>query len=197
MALVLNGNGTITGLAVGGVPDGSITSANIASGTLTAGKFATSPTRNNIVKVQHFTDNTRTNLSANSSDNILWSFTYSKVTSTNDVICLFNLPFEGSAGSTACFTYMKMIHNASSTEERDNGAYGHYYNGYEAYPCLGIAHFTASNGTGNYTMRIGWDCTGSSPCKPGANYCPQESAGDDTRLGNSMATCTVIEYTPA
>lgn len=197
MALVLNGDGTITGLAVGGVPDGSITSANLAANTLTEGKFASSPSRNNIVKIQHFTDNTRTNLSANSSDNWLWSFTYSKVTSTNDVICLFNLPFEGSSGSSACYTYTKMIHDASSTEERDNGTYGMHYNGYEGGPGVGIAHFTASNGSGNHTIRMGWDCTGSTPCKPAANYCPQQSAGDDGRIGNTVATCTVIEYTPA
>lgn len=197
MALVLNGNGTITGLAVGGIPDGSITSANIASGTLTSGKFTTDPSRNNIVKVQHFTDNTRTNLTNSSADVILWSFTYSKVTSTNDVVCLFNLPFEGPAGSSACKTYMKMIHDATSTEERHDGAYGYNYCSTEAYPCIGIGHFTASNGTGNYTMRIGWDNSTSSVGKPAANYCPQQSSGDDGRIGNTVATCTVIEYTPA
>ena len=37
MAITINGTGTITGLTAGGLPDGSITSADLASGAITAG----------------------------------------------------------------------------------------------------------------------------------------------------------------
>jgi hypothetical protein len=37
MAITINGAGSITGLTAGGLPDGSITSADLASGAITAG----------------------------------------------------------------------------------------------------------------------------------------------------------------
>ena len=37
MAITINGTGSITGLTAGGLPDGSITSADLASGAITAG----------------------------------------------------------------------------------------------------------------------------------------------------------------
>ena len=200
MALALNGSGTITGLAVGGVPDGTITTDNIANATLAANKFVNNPDQNNIVKIQHFTNNTRIALASNSSDNIIWSFTYNKVTSTNDVICMFNLPFMSNQGSNAVWTYMKMINDSTSTEERHNGAWPmcRASSGSSGgMMCVGIGHFTDSNGAGNYTMRIGYDNRGTTGGAPAATYCPQESSSDDTRVGNTMATCTVIEYTPA
>ena len=34
MAIVINGSGTVTGLAVGGLPDGTVDSDTIATGTI-------------------------------------------------------------------------------------------------------------------------------------------------------------------
>ena len=184
MALVLNGNGTITGLAVGGVPDGSITSANLA----------VNPNRNNIVKTQHFTDNTRTGLSLNSGNVTLWSFTYSKVTASNDIIIMFNLPFSGAGGSGAVRTYGRCTQGSNTDNHYGTWVYAYASN---CCPTTGIAHFTGSFGTGNHTISIGWDNGGYSSGRPAVTYCPQQSSGDDGRIGNTVATCTVIEYTPA
>ena len=41
MAITINGTGSITGLTAGGLPDGSITSADLASGAITAGALPT------------------------------------------------------------------------------------------------------------------------------------------------------------
>jgi len=41
MPITINGSGTVTGLSAGGLPDGSITSADLASGAITAGALPT------------------------------------------------------------------------------------------------------------------------------------------------------------
>ena len=41
MAITINGTGSITGLTAGGLPDGIITSADLASGAITAGSLPT------------------------------------------------------------------------------------------------------------------------------------------------------------
>ena len=41
MAITINGTGSITGLTAGGLPDGSVTSADLASGAITAGALPT------------------------------------------------------------------------------------------------------------------------------------------------------------
>ena len=39
MAIAINGSGTVTGISVGGLPDGSVDADTLASNAVTAGKF--------------------------------------------------------------------------------------------------------------------------------------------------------------
>jgi hypothetical protein len=41
MAITINGSGTITGISAGGLPDGSVTAADLASGAITSGALPT------------------------------------------------------------------------------------------------------------------------------------------------------------
>ena len=41
MAITINGTGTVSGLSVGGLPDGSVATADLADGVITSGKLAT------------------------------------------------------------------------------------------------------------------------------------------------------------
>ena len=42
MAIVINGSGTVTGLAVGGLPDGTVDAGTLATNSVTAAKLEVS-----------------------------------------------------------------------------------------------------------------------------------------------------------
>jgi hypothetical protein len=58
MAITINGTGSITGLTAGGLPDGSITSADLASGAITAGALPSG----SILQVVQDSDNAASSL---------------------------------------------------------------------------------------------------------------------------------------
>ena len=60
MAIQINGNGTITGISVGGLPDGIVDTDMIAANAITNAKRATP---GQILQVQHVKDTSSTNLS--------------------------------------------------------------------------------------------------------------------------------------
>lgn len=48
MSMILNGDGTITGLSAGGLPDSSVTTAELANGAVTAAKLASGAAATNL-----------------------------------------------------------------------------------------------------------------------------------------------------
>ena len=86
MALVLNGsNNTIGGLAVGGLPDGTVDDDTLAAGT--GGK---------VLKWSVFTNNTRTELSKTTSGNTnrvtLWSVSVNKTVASSTLAWFGHVP---------------------------------------------------------------------------------------------------------
>ena len=62
MAIVINGSGTVTGLAVGGLPDGTVDAGTLASSAVTEAKLA-----NNAVVTGKIADGTIANADINNS----------------------------------------------------------------------------------------------------------------------------------
>jgi hypothetical protein len=73
MAITINGTGSITGLTAGGLPDGSVTSADLASGAITAGALPAG----SILQVQSTTktDTTSVSVAAGGQSGVLSGFT--------------------------------------------------------------------------------------------------------------------------
>lgn len=81
MAITINGTGTITGISAGGLPDGSVTAADLAS-SITFGK---------ILQVQSYTHSTRSTevISANSAGTTKWLTVNITPSSTSSKIIIF------------------------------------------------------------------------------------------------------------
>ena len=93
MALVLNGSAnTLTGLAVGGLPDGSVASADLADNAVTSGKLASGLSRK-ILGVNSVTyDNTQRTIDSTSWTDTGMEVTYTPVASNSTaLISLFTM----------------------------------------------------------------------------------------------------------
>jgi hypothetical protein len=118
MAIVINGSGTITGISAGGLPDGSVTAADIAAGTITNDKLANSSVTVNGTaislggsesitagKVLQVVQVTKTNVSSYSTNINVGSSSYPTVLSasitpsstSSKIMCIYHL--SGSSGN--------------------------------------------------------------------------------------------------
>lgn len=97
MPISIDGSGTITGISAGGLPDGVITTDDIAAGAVTTTKIANSNITaaklgsGLILKVQHFTDpgSTTSSTSYTNANGSLFSYTPVSTSSTLILIATF------------------------------------------------------------------------------------------------------------
>jgi hypothetical protein len=95
MAITINGTGTITGISAGGLPDGSVTAADIESSLDLTGKTVTLPsgTGGKILQVQHTIKTARQNLTNTTAKQDItdMSVTITPASNSSKIIILFNL----------------------------------------------------------------------------------------------------------
>ena len=139
MAITINGSGTITGISQGGLPDGSITNDDLATG-ISAGKLTgtlpgidgsalTGISAGAVHQVVYSKTSTTTSLSATSYTDIPnASVTITPTSSSNNIIIISNCQIEG-GGSNSQATTGFYIHN--STQDRDVSGEGGFQETYD------------------------------------------------------------------
>jgi hypothetical protein len=117
MAIAINGTGTVTGLTAGGLPDGSITSADLASSLDLTGKTVTLPsgTGGKVLQVQHSVKLGSQNFNTQTFTDITdLSVSITPATNSSKIVILYNVNIGAAAnhfyalnlvrGSTNLFT---------------------------------------------------------------------------------------------
>jgi hypothetical protein len=97
MAITINGTGSITGLTAGGLPDGSVTSADLASGAITAGAL---PNGSILQVVSTTKSDTFSTSSTDFVDVTGLSVSITPSSTSNKILVLVNLTGDGTAGDT-------------------------------------------------------------------------------------------------
>jgi hypothetical protein len=88
MAITINGTGSITGLTAGGLPDGSITSADLASGAITSGAL---PSGSILQVVQASKTNTTSTLNQDSFTDLGLSASITPTSTSSNVLVLVSI----------------------------------------------------------------------------------------------------------
>ena len=103
MAITINGTGTITGISAGGLPDGSVTAADIESSLDLTGKTVTLPsgTGGKILQVQYAVKKTVTSTScANNTRVVLTSFGVTITPSSTSSTIIVSMQLSGGWSAT-------------------------------------------------------------------------------------------------
>ena len=116
MALVLNGDGNITGLVAGGLPDGSVTADDIASTLDLSGKTVTLPagTGGKVLQVVQANGTTNVSTSSSSYQDVL-SASITPSSSSNKVIVLFTGMWQGYGNNATTTVVGNLRINRSGT----------------------------------------------------------------------------------
>ena len=88
MAITINGTGSITGLTAGGLPDGSITSADLASGAITSGAL---PSGSILQVVQASKINTTSTINQDSFTDLGLSASITPTSTSSNVLVLVSI----------------------------------------------------------------------------------------------------------
>ena len=127
MPVTINGSGSITGLAVGGLPDGSVDADTLASNAVTTAKLANGAAtqtkrtyaNDEIIQLKYGTDTSQINLTSNASyQEIGFTTTITPTSSSSDIMVMCDLPWDlytASNGADAGIRF-KLTRTVSGTE---------------------------------------------------------------------------------
>jgi hypothetical protein len=192
MAITL-GDTTITGLGVGGLPNGVVNADDIATGAITSAKMGYAGA---VVKVSHYTWNTRTSTPKTNASTI-WTNTVNKIygNGVSSLYAWLHIPGHGTY-SDWCGIYSH-ITGSTSTDTDGSAFQGITYMSGDASNEPTIIHMNGkkfpSLAAGNHNLVIGWTTrNGSSGDAPAANSFNPNS-GDDARQHQTGSTLIVYE----
>jgi len=109
MAITINGTGSITGLTAGGLPDGSITSADLASGAITAGAL---PSGSILQVVQTTKTDTTSTVSTSYTDISGMSRTITPVAADSNILVMVMVSL-GADGAIAANGYVQILRGST------------------------------------------------------------------------------------
>jgi len=142
MAITINGTGSITGLTAGGLPDGSITSADLASGAITAGAL---PTGSILQVVQTTKTDTYTTNSASWVTPTDLSVNITPSTTSSKILIFATVALAGQTGYSTAMARLRrgsnVIYAGDSGPASGMQSYGQFYtadNGFYSIPVVGI-----------------------------------------------------------
>lgn len=116
MAISINGNGTITGISTGGLPDGCVDTDTLANGAATQAKRTYA--NDEIIQTKYGSTTTQVNLTSNSSyQEIGFSTSITPTSSSSDIMVLCDLPWDlyTTSGGDAGIRF-KLTRTVSGTE---------------------------------------------------------------------------------
>ena len=182
MAITINGTGSITGLTAGGLPDGSITSADLASGAITAGALPSGT----IINTAVFENSTRTAVSsATTTRQSLMTVSFNKTSSTSTLVFFGTIPgHENSAGHLSC----GVSYGATSM----TGGWFYTYNSL-AYSHTGVVsgRLTGHTTTGSQDFKVEYFSDDGASVKPWQVTNPNGT--DDARLNQQRSQLVIME----
>ena len=200
MAITINpDNNTISGIAVGGLPNGIIDNDCFADGAVTAAKVATGQLTGISTSTGFVYNNTRTIISfpANTSPTVL-TFTYNKSTTTSRILVYWCITCVGGTGSTCNSWTVEASHAGSSTTRTSEPVGGvivptnSYNNGQKS--SVGSTIFTNMNQTGDWVIDVNVTNYGGTTNNPINILNPNST--DDTRITQNGSYLYVLEYEP-
>ena len=192
MAITINGTGTITGISAGGLPDGSVTAADIESSLDLTGKTVTLPsgTGGKIIKSAVLKNSTRATLTSTGSNTnrvTMLSWSYDKISSSSDLIFFGTIVGK----STAASGYISPCCAYGSTELIGGWWYQYGNHGYSALLPVGGA-ITGHTTTGSQTFAVQYfSANSTSGQKPVVLINPNSS--DDGRMVQTESVITILE----
>ena len=108
MPITINGTGSITGLTAGGLPDGSITSADLASGAITAGALP----NGSILQVVQGTTSTEVAVSTTTYTDTGLSASITPTSSTSKILVLVNQQIALSRSTSYQYAGLRLYRNS-------------------------------------------------------------------------------------
>ena len=117
MPITINGSGTITGISAGGLPDGSVTAADIETSLDLTGKTVTLPsgTGGKILQVVNTQYNTATSVTETSQTHVDVPFSVNITPTTSTSLMLVSFSLMGETGSAAWDTMASFSRTISGT----------------------------------------------------------------------------------
>ena len=197
--------GVITGLAVGGLPDGIVDNDMVANNTITAAKTNfTGGLGDAIINIQPFFNTTRSTVSSLAANNPntyvdIWSFTYNKQQADSQLHTFWYMSGYAPNVSGANNTMTTARNAADTSIEEDTFSLAWIYTGVSYQCCAhGIGIFgsdTVNFPAGNTTLlcRFNNPSTGTTTAQPIQVINPNST--DEARFGTrgSRSTCIVME----
>jgi hypothetical protein len=192
MPIVL-GNTTITGLGVGGLPDGTINADDLASGAVTRAKMGYAGA---IVKMSNYTWNTRTTIPKQAANTIWTNSVVKEFSSTvSTLIAWLHIPAHGTY-SDWCGIYAH-ISGSTSTSNDGSAFQGITYMSGDAANEPVIIHMNGkrfdSLNAGTHSLVIGYTTRNGSSGDAPANNSYNPNSSDDARQHQTGSTLTVYE----
>ena len=156
MPIAINGSGTITGVSVGGLPDGIVDTDMIANSNVTAGKLA-SGVGGKILQIQSTTSETATTTTSSSFTDVTGfslAITPSAATSKVLIIAASNLECDG----TASFAHATILRGSTNLGHSVGGltqSHQYYYPGQQdgEQPCT-MVFLDSPNTTSATTYKV-------------------------------------------
>jgi len=151
MAITINGNGTITGLSVGGLPDGTVDTDTLATNAVTPAKSTISGGKVKQIVYAEMTNNFGMN-STNETDVGGMTAAISLTDASNDV--MVELTFAPYTGGSGAVSYIFRVYR-DSTELYRNGT-GFYRTADDAKATLSVIRFkdTGISDTNSHTYKM-------------------------------------------
>ena len=145
MSIVINGSGTLSGLAVGGLPDGTVDAGTLATDSVTAAKLEVSAITSadlpagSVLQVVSTSVNTQTNVSSQSFSNISTEATITPKFSNSKILITFNsgVCYQNTANATYYF-YGSFFRG--STNIANNSSYPYVFGSYQGGLSFGDDH---------------------------------------------------------
>ena len=124
MAITINGTGSITGLTAGGLPDGSVVAADLASSLDLTGKTVTLPsgTGGKILQITEGTQSTQMSTTLQTFQDTNLSASITPSASDSKVLVLITQPTSFSIASNAAQGAVRLVRGSTSIWEPGNSA---------------------------------------------------------------------------
>lgn len=111
MAITINGSGTISGISAGGLPDGSVTAADLASGAITSGALPSG----SVLQVVQGINSTYASTSSSTYADVGMAQSITPSSSSSKILILISASLANTSSSTN--NNVRILRNATEIEE--------------------------------------------------------------------------------
>ena len=181
MAITINGTGTITGVSVGGLPDGIVDTDMLASGAITAAGLPDG----SIINTKVFVNSTRASLSEETSRTSLMTVSFNKTSSTSTLVFFGTIPGHSNAAGhcAAGISYGTTSITGGWHYSYVGGAYSHF--------CGVAGRLSGHTTTGSQDFKVEYFSDNSTGVRPFVVVNPNST--DDSRMNQQISHLVIME----